>query len=344
MGLGVVLAGVMLFSVFDDCSWSGQLNASPNATQLVETGGRLQVHNQIEIKSPGAEVVARVNGDPVTRAQFDRMVTNPRTLHQAQQELGIEKPDRKELEKVALRKLVQLHLLVQEAKRRNITVTQDELDQAINTLRRRFNSLEEFGDWVKEQGLNDPELFESVRTDMLADRAERALVKDLSVNDEEIQRYYNANKENLIVGEKVRLRLISVQSQADAEDILKSLHAGESFSRLAQKRSNGPRAAQGGDTGWINSRQLPLSLQQVAGLLKAGDIGGPLQTTEEEFLLVGLVGRQPLLANNLIEAKPEIERRLLTSKQQKTLQRWFKEKEQQAEIEIFLNMQSSSSK
>ncbi len=66
------------------------------------------------------EIVARVNGAPVTRAQFDRMVANPLTLQQARREPGAEEPDRKALEGLALRKLVHLRLLVQEADRRKI--------------------------------------------------------------------------------------------------------------------------------------------------------------------------------------------------------------------------------
>ena len=139
-------------------------------------------------------VVARVNGDPVTRAQFDRMVANPLTLQQAQRELGVEEPDRKELERLAMRKLVHLRLLVQEADRRKINVTRKELDEAITALRRRFDDLKDFGAWVKEQGLNDPELFETVRTDMLAERVTAALVEGVRVTEEQAQQYFEAHR------------------------------------------------------------------------------------------------------------------------------------------------------
>jgi foldase protein PrsA len=285
-------------------------------------------------KSAGTEVVARVNGEPVTRAQFDRMVTNPLTLRQAQQELGVEEPDRKELERLAMRKLVHLRLLVQEAGRRKITVTQKELDEAITALRRRFDDLKDFGVWVKQQGLNDPELFETVRTDMLAKRVTAALVEGVRLTDDEAQEYYEAHKEELIIGEEVRIRIIAVKDKAAADEIVAALRKGEDFGRLARHRSLGMRAAKGGDTGWVDSRTLPPLLQTAVGPLSAGDAVGPLKKGDDEFLIVGLRGRRPLRAKSLAEARPETERLLLPAKHQKVVEAWLTQQERESKIEM----------
>jgi parvulin-like peptidyl-prolyl isomerase len=285
-------------------------------------------------KSEGAEVVARVNGETVTRAQFDRMVANPLTLRQARQELGVEEPDRKELERLAMRKLVHLRLLVQEAGRRKITVPQKELDEAITALRRRFDDLKDFGAWVKQQGLNDPELFETVRTDMLAKRVTAALAKGVRLTEDEAREYYEAHKEELIIGEEVRIRIIAVKDKAAAEEIVAALRKGEDFGRLARQRSLGMRAAQGGDTGWVDSRTLPPLLQTAVGPLSAGDAVGPLKKGDEEFLIVGLRGRRPLRAKSLAEARPEIERRLMPAKHRMVVEAWLTQQERESKIEM----------
>jgi foldase protein PrsA len=279
-------------------------------------------------------VVARVNGEPLTRAQFDRMVANPLTLRQARQELGVEEPDRKELERLAMRKLVHLRLLVQEAGRRKITVTRKELDEAIAALRRRFDDLKDFGVWVKQQGLNDPELFETVRADMLAKRVTAALVEGVRLTEDEAQEYYEAHKEELILGEEVRLRIIALKDEAGADEIVAALRKGEDFGRLARQRSQGKRAAQGGDTGWVDSRTLPPLLQTAVGPLAAGDAVGPLKKGDGEFLIVGLRGRRPLRAKSLAGARPEIERRLLPAKHQEVIQAWLTQQERESRIEM----------
>lgn len=285
-------------------------------------------------------VVARVNGEPVTRAQFDRMVANPLTLRQAQRELGVEEPDRKALERLAMRALVHRRLLVQEAGRRKISVTQKELDEAITALRRRFDSLKEFGAWVKEQGLNDPELFETVRTDMLAERVTAALAEGVSVPEEQAQRYFEAHRDDLIVGAEVRLRIVAVSNKADAEEIMAAVRKGEPFDRLAQRRSMGRLAAKGGDTGWVDFQALPSPLREAAVELKPGEVGGPLEKGPGEFLIVGLQDRRPVRAKSLAEARPEIERRLLPDKRRDVIEAWLTEQEKKAKIEIFDEPQS----
>jgi len=285
--------------------------------------------------SADSEIVARVNGDPVTRAQFDRMVANPLTLQQAQRELGIEEPDRKVLERLAMRNLIHLRLLVQEASRRKISVTPKELDDAVTDLRRRFDGLKEFGAWVKEQGLNDPELFETVRTDMLANRVAAELAERVSVSEEQAQQYFEAHRDDLIIGAEVRLRIIAVSNKAEAEEIVAAARKGEPFNRLARRRSKGRLATKGGDTGWVDVQALPSPLREAAVELKPGEVGRPLEKGPGEFLIVGLQDRRPVRANSLAEARPEIERRLLPEKRREAIEAWLAEQEKKAKIEIF---------
>jgi peptidyl-prolyl cis-trans isomerase C len=281
------------------------------------------------------EIVARVNGAPVTRAQFDRMVANPLTLQQARREPGAEEPDRKALEGLAMRKLVHLLLLVQEADRRKITVPRKELDEAITALRHRFDDLKEFGAWVKDQGLNDPELFETVRTDMLAERAAAALAEEARVTEEQTQRYFEAHRDDLIVGAEVRLRIIAVPNKAEAEEIMAAVRKGVPFDRLARRRSMGRLAAKGGDSGWIDFQSLPSPLREAAADLKPGEVGGPLEKGPGEFLVVGLQDRRPVLAKDPAAARPEIERRLLPEIRREIVREWLAEQEKKAKIEIF---------
>ncbi|OGP75886.1 MAG: hypothetical protein A2W09_00300 [Deltaproteobacteria bacterium RBG_16_50_11] len=281
------------------------------------------------------EIVARVNGQPVPRSELQRTLSDPGTLRQFQQEHGVREMESKELERSALQKLINCYLLLQEADRRNITVTEQDLDQALIALRRSFKDLRDFGMWMKERGLDDKSLFETIRVDMVIKRVTGELVKDVRPTEKEVQDYYAGHKEDLTIGVDVRLRIIVVKSQAAAEEILAALRKGENFSRLARARSLGPHAAQGGDMGWVNFQALPPPLQRAVGMLKAGDVSGPLQKNIDEFLIVGLEGQRPVRAKSLAEARPEIERRLLPSKQQEVIQGWLGEQNKNSKIEVY---------
>jgi parvulin-like peptidyl-prolyl isomerase len=175
---------------------------------------------------------------------------------------------------------------------------------------------------------------------MLTNRLLTALVEGVCLTEEEVQDYYEVHKEDLTIGEEVRLRIIAVRDRAAAEDILAALRKGENFSRLARKRSLGLRASQGGDTGWVNLQALPLPLRQAVGMLKTGDVAGPLEKNADEFLIVGLEGRRPVRAKSLAEALPEIERRLLPEKRQEAVEAWLTEQENNSKIELLLHPDS----
>lgn len=285
-----------------------------------------------QVRGEEPEVVVRVNGEPVTRAELERMVRNPDTLRHAQQLLGVEKPDPGALEGLALRKLVHLRLLVQEARRRKIVVTDKELDAEIASLRGRFADLKSFGAWMQEQGLPETALFETVRGDMAADRVRAALVEGVRVGDEEVQRYYEAHQDEFRP-EEVRLQIIAVGDEAAAEEIMKALESGADFRKLARKRSRGLRAAQGGDTGWVAAESLGSPIREAVAKLNPRDARGPLKRGSD-FLVVRLHDRRRGKAKGLAEVRPDIERRLLAEKRQGVVEAWLAAQEKKAKIEV----------
>jgi peptidyl-prolyl cis-trans isomerase SurA len=281
----------------------------------------------------GQVVVARVNGEPVSGAELRRMLGNPLTRNQLERAAGSQ-PVAGELERFALQKLIHHRLLLQEAARRNIEVTRQDLDQAVAALRRRFDDLESLGKWMKDQGLDDKGLYEALRGDMLAGRVWAALVEGVRVTEEQALEYWELHKDELVGGEEVRLRVIAVRDKAAADEILASLKKGESFGQLARRRSEGRRAAQGGSMGWVNVRQLQEPLATAVPQLKPGDVAGPLDNGSGEFLLVGLEARRPVAAKTMAEARPEIERRLLPANQEAAVAAWLASREKQSTVEI----------
>ena len=283
------------------------------------------------------QVVARVNGDVVTLDELRRVqVDLLEVSRQHRREADDHVPDPIVLGRVALQELIQRRLLLQEAARRQMSVNRDELDQAIAELRRRFADLASFGAWMDERGLGDLSLHDTVREDILVERVTTALVADAEVSEQQISDYYEAHKDDLVIGQQVRLRIIAVETLDAAEDILTALRTGRNFSSLARERSQGSLAAQGGDTGWLDLESLPQPLREVVNGLRQGEASWPVQKNTDEFLIVALQGRQPVRAESLQEARAEIERRLLNVEKQKTVAAWFAAQQQQSEIEILL--------
>jgi len=236
------------------------------------------------------------------------------------------------LENPAVRTLFDRQLMLEEAERRRLSVSEDELDQALTELRGRFADLESFGAWMQERGLDDRSLIETIGDDILVRRVAEALVVEVEVSEEEVVEYYAAHREELNIGEEVRLQIIVVNSKEAGEAIMTALSEGENFSRLARMRSLGSRASRGGDTGWVNPRTLPAPLQDVVGRLHQGEAYGPLEKRPDEFLVVALAGRRAVRAASFDKAQPEVERRLLATKQRRAVEEWLTEQSEKAKM------------
>ena len=286
-------------------------------------------------ESHEAELVARVNGEAVTRAELRRVQADLLARNGNREEAENTPPDVEQFENLALRELIQRRLTLQEAARSKVSVSDKELDQALSALRGRFADLKEFSKWMKQRGMNDRLLLDTLRDDMLVARFLATLGDGVEVDEQQVLDHYASHREELVTGEEVRLRIIVVKSRTAARDILASLRTGENFSRLARKWSLGLRAAQGGDTGWVDSQALPSSLRRSVDMLKPGEASHPMQKGDDEFLIVGLEGRRPVMAKTLDEARQVIERKLLAAKRQEAVQVWLNEQEQKAKIEVF---------
>jgi parvulin-like peptidyl-prolyl isomerase len=275
----------------------------------------------------GAEIVARVNGDAVTRADLDRVLAQPNTGSPGAATGG-------ERERRALRQLINRRLILQEAGRRNMQVSVEDLDQSIIDLRRRFADLASFGSWMNERGLNDQSLFDSVRESLLLARATAALVENVRISDDAVLRYYEAHKGELQT-EEVWIQIIVVENIKTARDIQKALEDGKNFGTLAQRYSIGGRAELGGDVGWVDAATLWPPIREAVAMLEPGEAIGPLSRDEDEVLIVRLEDRRETAAS-FFEARPGIEHRLLAAKQQQMLQAWLAQQEKQSDIEVLL--------
>lgn len=281
------------------------------------------------------EIAARVNGEPVTRAELQRLLNDPLERERLQQTLDAsENDDEATLHSLALQKLIQRRLLLQEAGRRNITVNDAEIDQALTALRSRFDDLGDFGLWMKQRGLSDRSLFETIRAQILMTKVWIALSENTSLSEKEVLEYYQNHKQDLTIGDEVRLRIIAVKSKDTADDIMEDLRGGENFSLLAQRRSLGKLAYRGGDTGWVDSARLPPLLRQTVAMLEAGDVAGPLRKASDEFLIVGLADRRPIKAESATQARPAIEQLLLPAKRREAVRTWLAKQEKKSDIQV----------
>ena len=191
-----------------------------------------------------SNAVASVNGEEIPPARFQRMQRNYLEYYRRayQQNITPEMAERLGLTQQVINDLIQEALVLQQAKREGITVSDDELRLRIQSI----PAFQEDGRFSRERYLTqlrqvriEPSEFENeVRREMLRQKMESIVKEGIKVSDAEVEQVYNARYERVradwaVVETAPLLAQITV-TDADAEAYLKGHEA--LFSRPERRR------------------------------------------------------------------------------------------------------------
>ena len=150
------------------------------------------------------------------------------------------------------------------------------------------------------------------------------LTGQVQVTPGDLQRYYNEHMDEYRVPEQVEVRHILIKTpppgadgkvdpkaveaaRQKAEDILKQLHAGADFARLAEKDSQDTASAKnGGSLGWIQRGQTVPEFEKAAFSLPKGSTSGIVQTSYG-FHIIRVDDKQDAHVKPLSEVQAQIQ-------------------------------------
>ena len=131
---------------------------------------------------------------------------------------------------------------------------------------------------------------------------EREILDKTKVNDEEVLEYYEQNKDSFTEKEQVYLYNILLETEEEAQDILEQLKAGGDFSEIAQERSTGPSAAQGGDLGYLPKGTIIPEIEEVVFALELEELSTVIKT-DFGFHILKITEKKPETVKTLEEVK-----------------------------------------
>ncbi len=232
-------------------------------------------------------VVATVNSEVITWSELVNMI---KLEGKAYIEKGSPEERRKrirELEKPFLNKLIQMKLELQEAREMGLSVSDAEIDSAVEDIRKKFGLTQEaLLASLSAEGMSLEDYRARLKEQILISKAVNYAIKSrIVITDREIREYYEANRERFTGKEKVRIRQIFFAAPADdsrkgavearAREIMQKIRKGEDFARLAIQYSEGPNRQSGGDLGYISRGSALREVEDVAFALKTGEVSQP---------------------------------------------------------------------
>jgi len=233
------------------------------------------------------DVVLTVNGDPVRSAEI-RLIL-PNLAAQMAPEQG--EPDREQLFEAAIEQVVNTKLLAQEARRREVTVDEEEMAGIMTQIEERSGGREALEAALGNAGVTFGDLEEAVGEGELAQRlVETSIRPGVAVTDGEVETFYTEHPEMFRSPEQVHARDILFTNQhgdsddersrakESAETARKRALAGENFAELARELSQGPSAKDGGDLGFLSAGSMEPAFSAIAFALEPGEISEVVET------------------------------------------------------------------
>lgn len=219
-------------------------------------------------------VIAIVNGEQITLDELE-MEKKFMLFPNIQRPVSSETTDI--VNKNILGKLIDRKILLQEAQKRNITVSKEEVEKEINSIKSNYPE-NTFYQFFKENNIPF-ELWKQNLSELLTIQKLLSSVTDNNprVTEEEIYLYYKAHPEEFKNINKIMLRQILVQDAKIAEEIRRRLNSGDDFIKLVEEFSIGYEKKNGGLLPFLSSNELP---EQLEGVFQKniGEIYGPVKT------------------------------------------------------------------
>ena len=280
--------------------------------------------------TPLQATVALVNDEAVTLQELSALV--PQNEGKGGKEMTASAGEKEELKRRLLDQLIERKMLLQEARRLKIELTEREVQQKFEEIR---DGREEaaFLEFLAERKLTKEVWEKATRENLLIERLLNQLAGDqISISEEEMRQYYERHHEEWREDEQIKLRQIVVKTESEAEALRQTLSEGADFAQTARLHSQFPQLGDGGDLGYLTRSEIPVEFDP---LFQAEiESVSPVIQTPFGFHLVKIEDRLPARILPFEEVREKIHQTLLEEKREVLFTQWIEKVRRTTEIKI----------
>ena len=277
-------------------------------------------------------LAATVNGKNIMLAEVERQISQQAAGKQAQ----LSQLELAQARLQVLGGLIQREVLFQRADREKLLPTEDEITAAINQQKQQSGMTDDdFQKNLAAQNLTMESLREEARKDIAIKKLQDKYNSKITVNDKEVEDFYNSNRERFVSSRGVALGMIVVDpadnsaqgiAQNDAksdteaklkiDNIYQQLKSGADFATVARAKSEDPTSLQrGGDIGFATEEDLkqnafpPELIARFFGPMQVGDITEPVHFSSGKWYVFKLEEKR-LSTENLTLESPGVRQQI----------------------------------
>lgn len=240
------------------------------------------------------------------------------------------------IEQHTLDKLIEQKLEIQEARQMKITVSNQEVESALQDVKQRNGLTDEaLRQYLDQIGLTLPEYKNKLRDQIMIRRLTNFEVRSrVQVTEKEIEDYYRQHRNKFLSNVQVHLLhlLFYARPESDpqafqkarqlAEEAYQEIQAGAKFSGLA--KGFGARGVQVEevDLGYVHKGELMPDLEKIAFALKSGEVSPPFRS-QYGYHIVKVVDRKGGTPLPLEQVRGQISQEIFDRKAQQRYENWI---------------------
>jgi parvulin-like peptidyl-prolyl isomerase len=287
-------------------------------------------------RSVGANDVAVVDEQPISKAQFDELLDRARENYKKNNQKfpASGTPEYVALRRQAMQFLVQRAQFEQKADDLGLEIKDSDVDKQMLTIKAQYWGKngkcdaaceKKYRAEIKKQGVTDEQVRQDVRASVVQNKIYEKVTADVTVSDKDVQDYYKKNKQNYVQPASRDVRHILVKKKALADSLYQRAASGENFAALAKKYSEDTSSkSQGGKLPISKGRQVP-EFDKAAFALKTGEISRPVKTTYGWHIILALTGIKKAKTTPLSEVRPAIRQQLLQQEKTDAMKSWVQD-------------------
>jgi parvulin-like peptidyl-prolyl isomerase len=279
---------------------------------------------------------AVVNGEKIpldeVQAAVDDFKETPEFARLGQQ--GDADAITREFEQSYLATLIRREVMVPEAEKRGIEVTEQEVAEQLAGIQAEFASQSAFEEALREQGLTLDQLEQLIRDRSLEQKLREAVNANLAPEESEIEAYYEENIQDF---QETEAAHILVEDKGLAQEVADQLHAAPKkeveslFAQLAKRHSTDKsNKGDGGKLGFFRPGQFVPEFEEAANAIEIGDISDPVRS-EFGFHIIWVTDRR---AAPLDEVREQIVTQISGADEETAWNDWVKQAYLEAEVKV----------
>lgn len=245
-----------------------------------------------------------------------------------------------------LQALIERALIVEEFKARGGSIPDRIVDDYINQIiSERFTNRVALLHMLQEQRMTWEDWRNNIRDRLVIQQMrQQEVTRRVVITPRQVREAYEQMLDRYRTPEQVSVRVIGIQrgttpeetqvKREQAEKIRSRAVAGEDFAALARSESEGPKAADGGDMGWLEPEALAPELAQAVKTLESGQIS-PVIEGESMFFIIKLEGRRHASVTPFEEVRSRIEEELRKQEEERLYRTWMEQLRGKHYVQIF---------